>query len=298
MPDAEIAAVMHRQDGVIDLRQLRSLGVSRTMIEHRLKAGRWARVHRAVFAVAGVPLSWRGRGWAAALAAGPDGRLSHVACAATVALLPEPAGRIDVTRPRGNRRSPTGLRFHVAQLPPADCDRNRELPVTSVPRLMLDLAETQPRRVLERAYNEALVRKLLTRRALADALPRWTGRRGLAVLADLVGEETTGTTRSWLEDEFLPLVRTSRLPLPETNQWVEGLLVDAVWPRERVIVELDGRTFHDTDPRFESDRARTNRLLLAGWIVLRFTYRRLTQEPQAVVAELAAALAHGERAAA
>ena len=55
-------------------------------------------------------------------------------------------------------------------------------------------------------------------------------------------------------------------------------------------MELDGRTYHATDVRFESDRARDARLVAAGYVVLRFTYRRLRAEPLACVAELAAAL--------
>ena len=93
-----------------------------------------------------------------------------------------------------------------------------------------------------------------------------------------------------LEDLFVSLVTGAGLPRPVLNALVLGVEVDVLFPRERVIVELDGRRFHDTDQRFEADRARDARLVAAGYVVLRFTYRRLREEPLAVIAELAAAL--------
>ena len=68
-------------------------------------------------------------------------------------------------------------------------------------------------------------------------------------------------------------------------------LVDLLWPDHGLIVELDGRTAHATRAGFEADRRRDNELQLAGFLVLRFTHRRLRQEPEAVIREITAALA-------
>ena len=105
----------------------------------------------------------------------------------------------------------------------------------------------------------------------------------------LVGDDL-GATRSVLEDVFLPLVRAAALPRPGVNVRVAGLLVDACWHAAKVIVELDGRRYQDTDSRFESDRRRDAALAAAGYVVLRFTHRRLRDEPLACVAELSAVL--------
>ena len=48
---------------------------------------------------------------------------------------------------------------------------------------------------------------------------------------------------------------------------VEGELVDALWREERVIVEADGYEFHKSRARFEADRRRDAKLLLAGYRV-------------------------------
>jgi len=89
----------------------------------------------------------------------------------------------------------------------------------------------------------------------------------------------------------LVLVRRARLPAPRTNTHVEGHEVDALWPQQRLVAEVDGRTYHDSPRRFETDRSRDAHLAAAGYVVLRFTWRQLTTEPEVVVARLAAALA-------
>ena len=41
------------------------------------------------------------------------------------------------------------------------------------------------------------------------------------------------------------------------------------------MVEIDGRSYHDTTAAFERDRLRGNEVGLAGWLALRFTRRRV-----------------------
>ena len=63
------------------------------------------------------------------------------------------------------------------------------------------------------------------------------------------------------------------------NVIVEGFEADTLWPRERLVVELDSFEFHKTRTAFERDRARDMALQLAGYRVLRVTWRRLHAEP-------------------
>src|SRR5439155_6087543 len=71
---------------------------------------------------------------------------------------------------------------------------------------------------------------------------------------------------------------------------------DIVFRAARVVVELDGRAYHVDDERFEEDRYRQNRLVGAGWTVLRFTWRDLTGRPGHVVATVRRVLGHdGQR---
>ena len=67
--------------------------------------------------------------------------------------------------------------------------------------------------------------------------------------------------------------------------------LDIAFRQERVASEIDGR-IHQTDASlFESDRTRQNALLLDGWLLLRFTWRMLDNEPEYVVATTREALA-------
>jgi hypothetical protein len=72
------------------------------------------------------------------------------------------------------------------------------------------------------------------------------------------------------------------LPRPAINQVVEGLEVDFVGRREKVIVETGGAATHLTAGAFERDRRRDARLAAAGWPVVPFTWRQVTLEPEVV----------------
>jgi very-short-patch-repair endonuclease len=100
-------------------------------------------------------------------------------------------------------------------------------------------------------------------------------------------------TRSHLEELFLQLCRGCGLPAPAVNQRVARYEVDFVWPAEHVIVELDGFAAHGTRAAFERDRARDVELRLAGYTVLRFTYRQVTERPSWVAAQVERALRRG-----
>ena len=75
------------------------------------------------------------------------------------------------------------------------------------------------------------------------------------------------------------------------NTLVEGFEVDAYWPNHHLIVELDGYETHQTRKAFEPDRERDAVLLLAGYPVVRITWRQLTREPEKVVSRLRRLLA-------
>ncbi len=80
------------------------------------------------------------------------------------------------------------------------------------------------------------------------------------------------------------------------NVWVvpddgeAALRVDFLWRDQRLIVETDGHRTHGTRQAFERDRRRDQRLTLAGWRVIRVTWRQLTREPDQVAAMLVALL--------
>ncbi|MDP9385870.1 MAG: endonuclease domain-containing protein [Actinomycetota bacterium] len=78
----------------------------------------------------------------------------------------------------------------------------------------------------------------------------------------------------------------ARLPRPAKNIRVEGYESDAVWRAQRLIVEPDGRAVHGTRRAFEADRARDRALTVAGWRVIRITWRQLHRDRPALAGDL------------
>ncbi len=67
--------------------------------------------------------------------------------------------------------------------------------------------------------------------------------------------------------------------------------IDFANPELKIAIEVDGRAFHSDRRSFERDRERQNMLVIRGWIVLRFTWERLVNDPEGVLAEVASVLA-------
>jgi very-short-patch-repair endonuclease len=53
---------------------------------------------------------------------------------------------------------------------------------------------------------------------------------------------------------------------------------------------MDGGRVHRTHRNFESDRRKDQRLQLAGWRVFRITWCQIRDEPERIIAMIAAAL--------
>jgi hypothetical protein len=280
-----IAEVAERQWGVIADRQLKTLGVGRGAIQNRLELGQLHRLHRGVYALGHRHLSLRARWMAAVLASGQDAVLSHRDPAALWGLMLIGGTRIDVTVVARGRAQPEGIVLHqVRALAPADRATREGIPVTSLARTLLDIAETEPARTLRRAWDHAERLRVLDVRAVKDTCHRSPGRRGLKPLRALLADQTryAPETKRELEALFVDFCREQRLPLPACNALVEGFEVDALWPAQRLIVELDSWEFHRGRKAFERDRERDAILQAAGYRVIRITWRRLTEEPTGV----------------
>jgi very-short-patch-repair endonuclease len=221
---------------------------------------------------------------------GPDSVLSHRAAAAHWGLLAYEGVEVILERRRHRR---TGIVVHELSLRADEITTERGIPITTVPRTLFDLAAVVRRSHVERAINEADVRRLTDHLSLPDLLRRYPNRKGApTVRAILVGGVIL--TRSDLEADFLELVRAARLPRPEVNlpMLVDGIWIecDFVWREAGVIIELDGRATHATPAAFESDRARDRKLQALGWRTVRITWRQLKDEPEAVGYDLRALL--------
>jgi very-short-patch-repair endonuclease len=289
-----IGQLARGQYRVVSNRQLLELGFARKAIQHDLQTGHLYQLFRGVYAVGCPSVSWRGRVMGAVLACGSEAVASHQTAAALIGIRPTSRALIDVTTPR-SRHGQRGIKVHrVRALDPEDRAMAGGIPVTSLARLLLDLAEAVTLRQLKRAFEEAEKRRLLDLNAIERLLDRSPGRHGAKPLRQVIAEYVEPPiTQAELERLFIELCDLFGIPRPQTNVIVAGRVVDGVWHEQRVVIELDSRTHHMTTAAFEEDRRRDADLMLAGYRVLRITWRRLVDEPAAVAEIVRRLLAAG-----
>lgn len=278
-----VAELAERQHGVVSRRQLLNIGISGSTISRWTAEAFLHRLYPRVYAVGHLALSHEGRVRAALLYAGPGSALSHTTAAWWWRLVEDLHRPLRVIAP-GDRPSVDGLAVHhPRRLAVAS---HRGLPVTPVARTILDLAAELSWVQVRRLVAEAEFRRVARVEEIARVLGR--GRPGSATLRRALAgyRPELARTRSVLEDRFLALCERHFIPVPEVNVQVCGYLVDALWRRQRVIVELDGHAAHGTLAALERDRGRDMALRAAGYVVLRYTWQQVTRQASAVAADL------------
>jgi hypothetical protein len=287
--DQRIATFAATHHGVISFAELRALGVGEDAIQHRLAMGRLHRLHKGIYSVGHMLVSRQGRWRAAVLASGTGAVLSHWDAAANLELLASRAGLIHVTRPSSSGRDPdpARVRLHrVRTLRSWECTLIDVIPTTTVARTLLDLSPLLRPRAIEdvigRADRLGLFDLVAARRCLAEH-PRQHGAPALRRLLDSLAGVGAADVRSILEVQFLQLCDDHGVPAPVANTTVAGVLVDFHWAGTKVLVELDGYAYHSSRAAFERDRERDQHLTLAGYTVVRFTYKQVTETPEAVI---------------
>jgi very-short-patch-repair endonuclease/predicted transcriptional regulator of viral defense system len=287
-----LAKLAKRQHGVVGRRQLEALGLGEDAIRHRLQLGRLNRLHSGAFSVGLQVVPIKGWWMAAVLACGEEAVLSHHAAAALWGLRNAREGAVDVTLPRKSR-SCRYTRRHYSFLPADERTVKDGIPVTTVPRTILDLAATEPADTVENLLRESEYLQLTDRLSLPDLLERYPGKRGtrkVHLALERLEEEPHGRRRSPLEERFAPFLRLCSLPMPRFNDWIvlggKRYCVDCHWPGTNQIVELDGWQAHGTRSAFREDKARDRRLAAAGYTVTHITWNQLEDEPDEIASDL------------
>ena len=287
--ERHIVRVAERQRGLVTRAQLLAAGLASAAVDGRVASGRLHRVHNGVYLLGHPVLPAFARELAAVLACGAGSVLSYLTAAIVWGLLSDDEGPVHVTTTGAHRRGSPGMVVHRARDP--EITRRHGLPVTTVRQTLLDLAATN-HPALPRALNEAQVKRLVS---LDELLTFAHGRPGARALRALATEHP-GYTRSKAERLLLALTKRADLPRPQTNIHLLGYEIDALWPRHRLALEVDGWAAHSTRKAFERDRVRDADLQIAGYRVLRITWDRLIRRPEAVAAQIGAALAVPTRA--
>jgi very-short-patch-repair endonuclease len=226
---------------------------------------------------------------AAVLACGPEAVLSHTDAAAHWNIRQSASALVHVTvASRSGRVKRKGIRTHRSgRLGAGEVTVHEGIPVTTVARTLLDLADDMSPQDLRRAIHEADYLRLFDLTALIAVVDENPGRRGAKLLR--AAETTPDMTRSELERRFLSIVDRHALPKPRVNSHIEGYEVDFAWPDAKLIVEADGFAAHGTRKAFENDRLRDRRLGRCGFRTIRLTPRSLAYEAE-IVADLEAML--------
>jgi very-short-patch-repair endonuclease len=227
--------------------------------------------------------------------------LSHRSAAELWGIREAQAGPIDVTLVGDRKRRARGLLIHRRTvLSPQDRRARFGIPVTSPARTLADLAPRLPNTELETAVNEADRLDLIDPARLRVALQDMKGQEGASRLLHLLDRRFFRLTDSELERMFLRIVRSARLPTPETGVVLNEFRVDFFWRDLGLVVETDGLRYHRTPSQQAHDRRRDQVLAAAGLTVLRFTHAQVRSGPEEVKAVLLKVIGRlsGRRAAA
>jgi very-short-patch-repair endonuclease len=279
--DRAIAELALRQHAVVAYWQLIALGLSPDAIQRRVDHGRLHRLHRGVYAVGHLRLPAKAHAIAAAFTYGPGTLVSHRSAAWLWDLLDDSRALIDVVG-EAKRRSRPGIRYHCLRLlHPDDRAEIDGIPVTSVAHTLFDLAEVVPQRQLVYAIEQAEQLRVFDLTAVLGCIDRNRRRAGAKRLRQAVAATDLEAQHAHkgLERLFLAFCRDYDVQKPAMNAVVEGFTVDALWAKQRLVVELDSWKHHKKRRAFEEDRRRDAALALAGYQVLRVTYNWLVDEP-------------------
>src|SRR5687768_14718047 len=219
--DRAILTIAARQHGIVTTAQLLDAGVGRRSIARRVARGWLVRLYHGVYQVGPVTARY-GAEMAAVLACGEEAVLSHQSAAAIWGIGKRDR-EIHVTVAGQARRSRPGLRVHRSLS--LNAAVHNGLPLTDPARTLRDLRTVLPRHELDRAEEQAEI-------------------LGLVIPDD--ASLSAGFTRSEAERRLKQLCKAAGLPIPRTNARVAGHEVDAYWPAERLIVEVDGYKYHRT----------------------------------------------------
>jgi hypothetical protein len=285
------------QHGLLTNDQLRACGFERRRVDRLIRNGLLRRVRPRVCAVAGAPIGWAQDLCAAVLSVGGLTLASHRAGLRLWGLRTID-DQLEIILPDHRRIRPSGVVVHHSvDLRAEDRTVIDAIPVTSVPRTLVDAGLVLPASEVQRLVGQALVAKLVTRDELWSIRRRVSehGRTGVIALERaLESLPDLDRAESGPELELAGILESADLPVPVAQYVVrvagQTYRLDFAYPDARLAIEYDGFDHHITPEALAHDRRRQNQLLLAGWFVLRFTWKDIRDHPTKVITEVRRAL--------
>jgi hypothetical protein len=280
-----VATLADRQSGRVSATQLVALGIDKQVVSRWVGQGYLHPDLPRVYAVGHRAPSVNADLTAAVLYAGPGAMLSHATALWWRGLIDHQPWPIEVSTLR-RCRSLHGVTVHGRR----NCRREwpKGLPTTTIEQALLDFAAAASPDRIRYVLANADYGKVLD----VDALQviAGNGRAGSTKLRKALKrhEPKFARTRSPLERMFIPLCESYGIPVPDINQWIEGIRVDAVWWDRRLVVELDGKDHHSSWAQIQRDRRNELRLRAAAFDVIRYLWAQVEEEPDLVAGDLLA----------
>jgi hypothetical protein len=285
-----IAERASSQLGLITVPQLDEIGVSEKQRRALVRSGRWQRRGRRVLRDCSAPRSTF-QDLLAEVLDTPGSVVTGPTAGWLVGNRSFSADPVHLLVKRGGNHRPKSAILHETfWLPTQHTQLVHGVPCIADARLPFELAhELHPRR-LRRVVDWLKSNRGMDygQMALFAAELYRRGKPGSAEMRRVVDERVAGYVppASELAALFDDVCARFGLPRGEVEINAGGVAwigrVDVLYRRAKLIVELDSRRWHDTSLAFEDDRARTNALVLAGWRVIRITWRMLMDEPEKV----------------
>lgn len=287
--DTEVAWLAFEQHGVFARWQVLAAGGDDHLIGQRCAAGRWRRVAVGVYELVGAPPDPARPLWIGWLAVGPEAVVSHETAGETQRLEPVPVGLLVFTTKHGDHRRLPGITVHqLADLATHHIAPVDGLPTTTIPRTIVDLAAVSGIERLARIVENAVAAGRTTELEIGTTLAEVArpGKRGVQKLTLVLRRRAPGDPKpdSHLERLLLGVIDAAGLPrpvpqLPHPGRHPARGCVDFAYPDERLILEADGRRWHQRIADVKRDRARDNEAARAGWLTLRFMWEELEGDP-------------------
>jgi very-short-patch-repair endonuclease len=282
------------QDGVFTVAQALAAGYSHYRIRNLVRQGRWVAVLGSVYADRSAHLTHASLARAAVLVAGAGAVASHTTAARLWDIEVPPDPDVHATIEPRRRLVIPGLRVHRVRLTEPELAMRREVLVTRLDRTVADCLLWLPEEAGRSMLTSSLQRRLLTYAEVCDALRHCGQRHGSTRAWSLVSEAASGA-HSVAEIKAHSLLRRAGITGWRANAAVhdvDGLIgyVDILFDDARLVIEIDGRSYHSQERAFQIDRERQNRLVRAGCTVLRFTWSDLVHRPGDVVAQVRGSL--------
>lgn len=293
----EVIEFARKNGGIFSTQEAVALGLAKATLSRRVTDGIFVRIAPGVLALPGTATRPDIEMRAAMKTLGAV--VSHQSAARIHGLQPIEDSLPNVTvSHRGTHTFPGVIVHQSTDLLDEHVMEIADMRVTTPPRTIVDLSKVYSARRLERIVENALIAGKVDLDDLVElttALSR-RGKVGIKRMRRVV-ENLTGNalSESELERLLVELIVNAGLPEPVKQfhaPWLRRLngRVDLAYPMYKILIEGDSRRWHGTFDAFENDRTRDNAAQIAGWIILRITWRMIQTEPSTVIQTVKAAL--------